>query len=120
MGIVVSHFDIPRTTFYSHVIGVTRDRKKRQAHVLTAEEEQQLVDYIIQIQELGFSLSLPQLKLKVELITQEIASPFVHGIPKAGWLHWFRRHHQKFALRLAQGLDNNRARGLFLANVNTF
>lgn len=120
MGIVASHFDIPRSTLCSHVIGVTRDRKRGQALVLTTEEEQQLVDYIIQIQELGFLLSLSQLKLKMELIIQERASLFVHGILAAGWLHWFRRHHQKLAFRLAQGLDNNCARGLCPTNVNTF
>jgi hypothetical protein len=93
VGIVASQIDIPRSTLRSHITGMTKVRKRGQAPVLTAEEEQQLVDYIIQMQELGFPLSFSQLKLKVALITQKRATPFVHGIPGAGWLRWFRRHH---------------------------
>jgi hypothetical protein len=116
---VASHYQIPRSTLRSHVTGLSRGRKRGKAPVLIVDEEQQLVDYIIQMQGLGFPLSLSQLKLKVALITQERATPFVHGIPGAGWLRWFRRHHPELALRLAQGLNTNRARGLCPANVNT-
>jgi hypothetical protein len=56
----------------------------------------------------------------VALITQERATPFVHGTLGAGWLCWFRRRHPKLILMLAQGLDNNRARGLCPINVSTF
>jgi hypothetical protein len=37
---------------------MSRSRKKGKAPVLTVDEEQQLVDYIIQMQGLGFPLSL--------------------------------------------------------------
>jgi hypothetical protein len=52
VGTVASHFDIPRSTLRNHVTGVTgvtRGRNRGQAPVLTTEEEQQLVDYIIQM-----------------------------------------------------------------------
>jgi hypothetical protein len=42
---------------------MTKDRKRGQAPVLTVEEEEQLADCIIQMQELGFPLSVLQLKL---------------------------------------------------------
>jgi hypothetical protein len=120
VGTIASHYEIPRSTLRSHVTGISKGRKRGKAPVLIVDEEQQLVDYIIQMQGLRFPLSLSQLKLKVALITHERATPFVHGIPGARWLRWFRRRHLELALRLAQGLDTNCARGLCPANVNTF
>jgi hypothetical protein len=120
VGTVASHYEIPRSTLRSHVTGISRGRKRGKAPLLTVDEEQQLMDYIIQMQGLGFSLSFSQLKLKVTLITQERATPFVYGIPGACWLRWFKRRHPELALRLAHGLDTNRARRLCPANINTF
>jgi hypothetical protein len=48
---------------------LNRGRKRGKAPKLIVDEEQQLVDYIIQMQGLGFPLSLSQLKFKVALIT---------------------------------------------------
>jgi hypothetical protein len=120
VGTLASHYQIPRSTLCSHVTGLSRGRKRGKVPILTVDEEQQLMDYIIQMQGLGFPLSLSQLKLKVALITQERTTPFVHGILGAGWLRWFKRRHPELALKLAQGLDTNLARGLCLANINTF
>ena len=113
-------FNIPRSSLRAHLTGTVLSRKRGAAPVLTPNEEQQLVDYVIGMQDLGFPVTILQLKLKVALITQSRYTPFRNGIPGPGWLRWFRRRHPELSLRLAQGLDNNRARSLCLANVSTF
>jgi hypothetical protein len=72
------------------------------------------------MQNLGFLLTIFQLKLKVALITQGRDTPFTDGIPSAGWMRWFRRRHPKLFLRMAQGLDAKRARSLCAENVHSF
>jgi hypothetical protein len=113
-------FDIPRTSFRAHLSGTVLSRKRGAAPVLTELEEQQLVTYLIDMQNLGFPLSIFQLKLKVAFITQGRETPFTNGIPGPGWLRWFRRRHPELSLRLAQGLDAKRARNLFAENVTSF
>jgi hypothetical protein len=62
-------FDIPRTSFRAHLSGTVLSRKRDAAPVLIEVEEQQLVTYLIDMQNLGFLLSISQLKLKVAFIT---------------------------------------------------
>ena len=88
--------------------------------MLTEIEEGQLVQYIIDMQNLGFPLSLTQLKLQVAMMTQAMETPFTNGIPHPCWLRLFRGRHLEVSLRLAQGLDVKRARGLCPENVKTF
>jgi hypothetical protein len=95
-------------------------RKRGAAPILTEAEEQQLVQYIIAIQDLGFLLSISQVKLKVAMITQGRDTPFTNGIPGLGWLRWFKRKHPELSVRLAQGLDAKHARGLCAKNVKSF
>jgi hypothetical protein len=113
-------FDIPRTTVRVHLAGTVLSRKRGAAPVLTDAEEQQLVQYLISMQNLDFPLTISQLKLKVAMITQGRDMPFTNGIPGPGWLRWFRRRHPELSLRLAQGLDSKRARSLSAVNVNSF
>jgi hypothetical protein len=100
--------------------GTILSRKRGAAPVLADAEEQQLVQYLISMQNLGFPLTISQLKLKVAMITQGRDTPFTNGIPGPGWLRSFRRRHPELSLRLAQGLDSKRARSLSAVNVNSF
>ena len=113
-------FEIPKSSLRSHIVGKVLSRKRGAATVLSPAEEQQLVDYILAMQDLGFPVSISQLKLKVAFITQGRDTPFTNGIPGPSWLRWFRRRHPNLSLRLAQGLDNNRAKSLCETNVKTF
>jgi hypothetical protein len=113
-------YDIPRTTFRAHLTGTVLLRKRGATPVLTAAEEEQLVLYVIAIQNLGFPLFISQLKLKVVTMTQGRETPFTNGIPGPSWLRWFKKRHPEQSLRLAQGLDAKWARGLSTENVRSF
>jgi hypothetical protein len=93
-------YDIPRTSFRAHLAGIVLSRKRGAAPVLTEAEEQELVQYVLAIQELGFPLTLLQLKLKVALMTQGRDTPFTNGIPGTCWLRWFRRRHPELSVRV--------------------
>jgi hypothetical protein len=83
-------FDIPRSSFRAHLIGTVLSRKRGSAPMLSPAEEDQLVQYVIGMQNLGFPLTISPLKFKVAIITQGRDIPFTSGIPGPGWLRWFR------------------------------
>ena len=78
------------------------------------------MQYVLAMQELGFPLTILQLKLKVAMMTQGRDTPFTNGVPGTSWLCWFRRRHLELSMRLAQGLDAKCARGLYAENVSSF
>jgi hypothetical protein len=55
-------FGIPMTSFRAHLVGTLLSRKRGAILVPTQAEEQQLVEYIIAMQDLGFPLNILQLK----------------------------------------------------------
>jgi hypothetical protein len=61
-----------------------------------------------------------QLIMKATQLTQHRETPFRDGIPGRGWLKWFRKRHPELVLRLAQGLDTNKAKKLNAGTVSTF
>jgi hypothetical protein len=100
-------YGIPATSLWDHLFGCTLIRKRGRQGVLTFEEEAELEDYLLKMQDLGYPLTIGQLRLKVAEIVQTRPNPFTHGIPGIGWLHWFRRRHANLVLRCTQGLDTN-------------
>jgi hypothetical protein len=78
------------------------------------------VQYLLKMQDLGYPLTVGDLQLKVEEITETRVNPFTNNIPRAGWLRWFRRRHLELVLCSSQGLEVNRARGLCPENVRSF
>jgi hypothetical protein len=113
-------YGIPRSSFRAHLAGTVLSRKRGATGVLTEVEEQELVQYVLAMQELGFPLTILQLKLKVAIMTQGRDTPFTDGILGTSWLCWFKRRHAELSLRLAQDLDAKRARSLCADNVRTF
>ena len=61
-----------------------------------------------------------QLKNKVAEITQERITLLKDGVPRESWVRWFRVRHLELVLRVPQGLDHKRARGLNPENVANF
>jgi hypothetical protein len=55
-------YDIPKTTFRAHLTRTVLSTKRGAVPVLTTTEEEQLVQYVIAMQNLGFPLSISQLK----------------------------------------------------------
>jgi len=83
-------------------------------------EEKKVVDYIMGMANYGHPININMLKVKVAEATQLRMTPFREGIPGQGWLRWFRKRHPEITLRMAQGLDVGRAKGLCPINVATF
>jgi hypothetical protein len=113
-------YDVPRSTLRSHVMGITLSRKRGRKPVLSATEEEKVVQYIHGMARYGHPMSLTKLKIKVAEATQLRDTPFKDGIHGLGWLHWFRKRHPEHYLRMSQGLDVGRVQGLCPENVTTF
>lgn len=88
--------------------------------VLTEEEEADLVAYLMNIQNLGFPLTIGQLRKKVGTLTQSQVTPFTDGVPGPGWVKCFKRRHEELALRKPQALKQKRARNLCPESVASF
>ena len=114
------NFDIPASTLADHINGRILQRKKEPPTVLTQSEETTLEEYILKMQEYGHPLSMDQLRLKVAEMVQYRVTPFHDGIPGNGWIKWFKKRHPNLTLRLSEGLEFSRARGLCLENVRSF
>ena len=56
-------------------------------YVLTKEEEEKLVAYVVEMVRLAHPLTSNDLKLKVAEICQTKHPPFKDGIPRRSWLH---------------------------------
>jgi hypothetical protein len=101
-------------------MGITLSRKQGRKPVLIPTELEKVVKYIHSMARLGHPVTLTELRIKVAEATQLCQTPFTDGIPRRGWLRWFRHRHPEVSLRLSQGLDTGRAKGLCPLNVATF
>jgi hypothetical protein len=87
--------------------GKTKSRKHGPASVLIVEENQVVVAWVFPIQEVGLSISLQQLKMKVAYLTQTRPTPFQGGVLGSSWWYWFKRRHPEFNIHQVEGLDIN-------------
>jgi hypothetical protein len=108
------------SSFRDWCYGRTRTRLRGAQGVLTAEEEEQIVKYLIDMCDRGYGLSLTRLKMKVYEITKNRWTPFKNGILGGGWMRWWRHHHPELTLRASQVLEVARIKGLSQSNVATF
>jgi hypothetical protein len=113
-------YGIPPSSLVDHINGRTLTRKRGREGVLSAAKEAQLVDYVLKMVELGYPLSLGQLKIKVAKLVQFRPMPFTTGVHGGSWVKWFRRRHLELTFRSSQGLDIAHSRGLCPENVATF
>jgi hypothetical protein len=113
-------YGIPYSSFRDWCYGRTSTRLRGARGVLTGEEEEQIVQYLIDMCDRGYGLSPTQLKMKVYEITKNRWTPFKNGIPGGGWMRWWRHRHPELTLRASQVVDAARAKGLCPSNVATF
>ena len=113
-------FNIPYSTLREWCYGVRTSRKRGTSAVLNPTEERQLVDYLVNMCELGYGLTPIALKLKVYEITRGRWTPFRNGVPGKGWMKWWKRRHPELTLRVAQALESTRAKGLCADNAKSF
>jgi len=52
------HWNIPLTSLFDHLYGKTRSKKPGLANMLTIEENQVVVAWVLSMQEVGLSISL--------------------------------------------------------------
>jgi hypothetical protein len=116
----VGNHGIPYSTFREWCYGVRTTRRRGPGGVLSPEEEEQIVEYLVKMYERGLGLSPIALKMKVYEIMRHRSTPFKNGIPGDGWLRCFKHHHPELTLRVAQALEASRARGLCRENVQSF
>ena len=95
-------------------------RKMGPPSILTKEEEDKLVLYMVEMATLIHPLSATDLKLKVAEICQTRGTPFKDGIPGKSWLILFQKRHPHLVLRTPQPLQVCRARNLCPSMVYTF
>jgi hypothetical protein len=113
-------YNVPRSTLRNHVMGITLSRKCGRKPVLLVTEEDKVVQYLYGMARYGHPMTLTKLKIKVAEATQLRDTPFKDGIPRHGWLRWFRKRHPELSLHVSQGLDARRTQGLSPENVSTF
>jgi hypothetical protein len=111
---------IPYSSLRDWCYGRTRSQDRGVKGVLTAEEEEELVQYLIQMCGRGLGLSPTQLKMKVYEITKSRRTPIKNGIPGGGWMRWWKKKHPELSLRSAQALEVARATSLCEENVKSF
>jgi hypothetical protein len=79
------HWNIPLTSLFNHLYGKTRFKKVRPIVVLTTKENQVVVSWVLVLQDVGLSISLQQLKMKVAKLTQTRPTPFQGRILGTFW-----------------------------------
>ena len=82
----VDYYGIPRTTSRGHVHGQTQSRKRGSNTVFTTAEEEELVQYLLEMAKQGFPLTWLKLYIRISHMTQHQATPFKEGIPRNGWV----------------------------------
>jgi len=111
---------IPASTLRGHLYGITTQRKRGKKSILSDKEEQKLVEYLLGIQNLGYPLTIGQLREKVGILTQRRFTPFIDVVLGVGWIKCFKNRHSELCIRKAQALDQKRAKHLCPKNVNSF
>jgi hypothetical protein len=113
-------FGIPPSTLRAHLIGTIQSRKRGKKVVMIEQEEAALEQYVLNMCDRAHPLNMTQLIMKATQLTQHRETPFKDGIPGREWFKWFYRRHPELVLRVAQGLDTNRAKNLNARIVATF
>ena len=77
-------YRIPALSLRDHLYGVTTGRKRGAKSVMSSEEEEQVVQWIFWLQQLGHPITLLTLRMKVAEICQGRETPFVEGFRDEG------------------------------------
>ena len=105
-------YNVPVETTRRRVLGkVAVDCKPGPATVFSKEEENELVDYVVQMANMGFGLTRGDLQLTAYRLAERLGKshPFLNGIAGRGWLEGFLARYPKLVLRSTQPLSYSRA-----------
>ena len=106
--------NVPKSTLERRINGkVQIDAPPTRPPVFTKEQESQIVDYVLEMENCGFGLTIRDIcKLAYEFATKlDIKHPFNAEKQEAGydWYQGFMRRHQQLSIRKPEGLSAARA-----------
>jgi len=96
---------IPASSLRGHIYGTIMQRRRGKLGMLTDAEEQELVEYLLKMQNLGFPLTIGQLREQVGILTQGRFTPFKNGVLGPGWIKCFKNKHKELVVKKAQALE---------------
>lgn len=105
-------YNVPVETTRQRVQGkVAVDCKPGPATMFCKEEENELVDYVVQMANMGFVLTRGDLQLTAYRLAKRLGKshPFLNGIAGRGWLEGYLGRYPKLVLRSTQPLSYSRA-----------
>ncbi|KAG0597725.1 hypothetical protein M758_12G016600 [Ceratodon purpureus] len=118
IGKIGEKYGIPESSIRDWLTGKTSSKKKGPRTVLSKEEEDSMVDWCMDMQRNGHSITFYMLRRKVAEICQGRETPFRNGVPGKSWMDWFRKRHPTVMIEAAHSLkgkkrtDTPRGRGL--------
>lgn len=101
-------FGIPETSIRDWMSGKTSSKKRGPRTVLTKEEEDAIVDWCLEMQRNGHSITFYMLRRKVADVCQGRETPFKNGVPGKSWMDWFRKRHPNVVIEAAHALKGKK------------
>ena len=106
-------YGIPKSTLSLYVAGKLKvGAKCGPTSILTAEEEQKLVDYVVHMSKIGYGCTRDQL---LEIVHKMVVkdgrkNPFTNDKPVIKWWTLFKKRHPEVSLRIPEQLQVARAK----------
>ena len=116
-------FNVPVETLRRRVLGVVEEGSKPgPATVLTENEEQRLVSYIVEMADKGFGLSRDDIRSTAYRMAEACGRqhPFKNEMAGRAWLDGFFKRHPHLTLRKPQPLSYSRAVSANLDTINDY
>ena len=109
-----TQYGIPKSTLSMYVSGKLQIGAARRgpASILTVEEEQKLVEYVVHMGKIGYGRTRDQVfDIVAEIVSKDgRTNPFVNGRPGRKWWELFKKRHPEITLRSPEKLQLARAR----------
>ena len=105
-------YNVPVETTRRRVLGkISVDCKPGPATVFSKEEENELVDYVVQMANMGFGLTRGDLQLIAYRLAERLGKshPFLNRMAGRGWLEGFLARYCRLVLRSTPPLSFSRA-----------
>ena len=116
-------YNVPVETLRRRVAGsVPLECKPGPPTVLTSEEESRLVQYIIDMSDMGFGLTREGVMRTAYTIVDRLGRkhPFQNGMAGRSWFEGFRSRHPNLSLRTPQALSHSRAAAANKETISDF